>query len=270
MKNRKSYKVLFQLRWKNKWPSTLIFWGIHGNEVGGIQWAQEYTAVITAGKLEWILCNTPAIKAWKRFINKNLNRLFGRRMKYHNTSVYEFPLTEALESKMQSADFLLDLHNSSTEGSPLFLITEDMSVGKYFDVEYVCIGFSKIHQWWTDYYMNSCLEKIWVCLECGYLTDTPHDWLREQITNFLRYTQNIWEKPKEYYHQKFCRATHCHKTQKTFYGARDFGDFEAVKKWELIGRDGEKSIYAEKDGFVIWVRKKCTKGKEAFVFWEFL
>lgn len=60
--------------------------------------------------------------------------------------MYEFSLTQELESIMQNADFLLDIHNSNTEKSPLFLITEEMSVGKYFDVEYVCSGFSQIHQ----------------------------------------------------------------------------------------------------------------------------
>lgn len=57
-------------------------------------------------------------------------------------------------------------------------------------------------------------------------------------------------------------------TEQNFVLARDFLDFEAIKKEEVIGYDGGKAIVAPKDGVIIFPYNIESPNEDAFILGE--
>ena len=111
------------------------------------------------------------------------------------------------------------------------------------------------------------LGKIAICIECGFLGDPKSKNRGKKATlKFLKKAQVITWKLKKNEKQIFYKLTRLYKNREgKFKKAREFKDFEQLKKSELIVFDGKKKVYAKKRESIIFVRDKNQLGEECFI-----
>jgi predicted deacylase len=113
---------------KSNGKTLTVLGGVHGDEPCGviainrlISNIEQGDIQVVAGKLVCVpLVNAPARAQNIRFIDRNLNRIFGE----VDTSDTEGPLAEILKPVLEKTDFLLDIHSYMSGGAP-FVFAED-------------------------------------------------------------------------------------------------------------------------------------------------
>ena len=147
IQNIESRRVAGYLEGPAMGPILIILTGIHGNEPAGIEAAE--TFIEEAKKLQKRACGSivvlkghlQAIEAGKRFLDKDLNRMFKpETIKQAQNSQpgqpdylreYEelLPLTEAINeiAKLTDELYFLDCHTVSAESMPFISLTEEAS-----------------------------------------------------------------------------------------------------------------------------------------------
>lgn len=97
-------------------PALLLFGGIHGNEICGIEALHRLKSELESGALQLScgsvtlvpVCNPEAHRQDRRFVEENLNRIFTR---HDNPANYEQRLANELTVLVETHDALLDLHD---------------------------------------------------------------------------------------------------------------------------------------------------------------
>jgi len=242
--------------------------GVHGNEVCGVNAIRKLkdSLKIDAGELRLIIANPKAVENNVRYTEENLNRCFLDKQK--GTGSYEEKLAAKIMEHLRWADFCLDLHASNSKDSKPFVIVakKNLSYGSVLPIGIVVTGFEKFYKGGSGEYVDS-LGKIGVGVECGYLQDEKSTGIAEQCifsvlqtTGLVNSTDNINAGNKEIldlvfqYHNK-----------DEFVPVKEFSDFEPVKEGQLIGHDGKNEVKADRDGFIIFCRKRKAGYGESFV-----
>jgi hypothetical protein len=150
------------------------------------------------------------------------------------------------------------------------LISEDDSYSKYFDVNYVIKGFDTLHPWGSDGYMNWAWKK-WLCLECWSINSWKSLELeklaQKSLLNFLTLQGNIEWTVQTFAQKKSLIFTSIYKNiSRNFSFAREFRDFEQVKKWDTIAYDWTQVITAETDGYLLFCYTPQNIWEECFCF----
>lgn len=252
-------------------PTVLVLGGVHGDERGGIKLVRDLLSgknipAITKGKLIAALGNLAAIAADKRCLEHNMNRAFINAPDIACACV-ECSRAKELTTLLDEADILLDLHASFTPGTQPFLICERNAlpyVGA-MDMPNVCFGFDAVQPGGTDYYANR-IGKVGICVECGYLSEKAGVSIASNALASLLATMDMVGMPKPMVEKRCFQATCQYVSKENFTLRKPFEDFEAVKKGDVIGRDGHAEIRAPENGYVLFACNQREPRKESFVF----
>ncbi len=259
-------KSIIKINWEKTWKTTVIMTWVHGNERSGIDVFKKIlpTIKIYSWTVYFVLANPKAIEKNVRFVEKNMNRCFKKRIVWKS---YEEIRVKEIKKILNNADYLLDIHNTTNKISEPFLIWEEKQIAKYFPVKKFLSWIDDIQKWWSDGYMYN-RWKLWFCIESGSIYDKHWPWIAEiSIINFLKITGNIIWKPDILSQNQ----THlnCYKMYKSktnnFILAKKFKDFENIKKWEIIWYDWKNKIIADKNWAILFAHDSDQKWKECFV-----
>lgn len=268
------YNQVIELNGALPGPTVTILAGVHGNELPGIKAMLELLGnlpKITRGRLFLLFGNPRAIEANVRQTEQNLNRLFLDDLPANIQSSYEYQRAQMIKKYLNQSDICLDLHASSTPGSPIFAITEEpaFELTSQLPVSSIVSNIDPFEPGSTDGYMNN-RGKWGICVECGYLADMgAAELATETIWSLLRGLSMITEgnlvRAGGIKQTQF-RVTDIYKNKQTnFTLQRDFNDFERVEAGELIGRDGETEIAFERPFHVLFAVNRSAPGEECFL-----
>ena len=242
-------------------------WWVHGNEKTWVWVVQKFIdswRVPDRGELVFIIANEQAIAENIRYIDQDLNRCFG----IQNRGLWnERNLAKELETYIQEADYLLDIHNTTNPASEPFLICEYDSLCNLFDVDKSILWLDSLHPWWSDGYGNSIWCKS-VCLESWSIYDdlsSTIEWCEDQVLNFLKWVWNLTAEPTIYVPMRY-HFTVQYITKIDFKPLAWIKDFQEFEKWVYIWKDGDENVVAPFDGVCIFVYKKDSPNEEWFVY----
>lgn len=258
---------------KNPGKNTVILAGVHGNEICGIRALDNIIPKINIefGKITFIYANLEAIKQNKRFIEKNLNRCFFKKQPAEIEGTLEGRTAKEIMPYLDSADLLLDVHASYIKDSTPFVICDKKNVktAEIFNGEIVSYNWDPFEQGSTDYYMN-LQGKPGFCIECGYLGDSETQRIAENaITNFLIYSGNIIGDLLLRKDQRIIRIKSLYKnTEEKFKITRYFPDFEKFVERTLIGKEGNREVYADAGDIILFAQDNEKIGEECFLLGE--
>jgi len=249
--------------------TALIIAGIHGNERCGVEACENFLKdfEIQQGKLIVIYANKEAIARNTRCKEYNLNRCFLKQQPEAMAVSLEGRTAKALMPYLNEADVLLDLHASFSLESQPFVICDEKNVelAKIFSAEKVLTNIDAFHPGSTDAYMNN-QGKIAFCSECGYLGDEKATSVAEEaIRAFLQAREECFKNLPQRKQAVYKVVTLFRNTKEPFKMAREFKDFEELKEKTLIGYEGEKSIFGEKDDVLLFVRNAPSINEECFL-----
>lgn len=259
---------------KSKGKNVVVLVGVHGNEVCGVKAADFISPKlkVISGKVTFIYANLKAIKQNKRFVEENLNRCFLKIQPIKIENTLEGKTAREIIPYLDKADAMLDIHSSNTPESVPFVICDEQNVkrAEIFRADKVVCNIDPFHPGSIDGYMN-LQKKPGFCFECGCTKDPETQIVaQEAITNFLIYygciegelnpgnkTQEII-KIIDLYRNKYG----------PFKSKTIFGDFDKMKDKTLIGFDGSKEVFVDKDKMVLFVRDRHKLNEECFLIAE--
>lgn len=266
------YETIITLRGAKPGKTSVVLAGVHGNEVSGIMAFNSIIPQLSImnGAVTFIFGNPKAIASRTRFVEQNLNRLFKPKsqLSAEEVSSYEYGRAELIKEHLNSADTLLDIHNSFTPKSEPFVICENnaSAIAKILPVNKMVSGFDEVEPGGTDYYMNT-LGKQGLCLECGYFDDeTSHKIAEEGLLNFLGAQGHIDRDVGENSSLAVFRMHQLYKTKTdAFVLRKPFADFEFIAANQPIGQDGDEIISPDQDSIILFARDRNKTGEEAFL-----
>lgn len=268
MKTIKDISGIFIFDTKIKWPTIVIFWWIHWNEVAWVNVIEKFLNQLQNNEikiLKWKLIlaywNEEAIKIWKRQVKYNLNRLFKEEYFLKESDDYEIKRVKELKQILDKWDILLDIHSTSSESVP-FMFAEDfkdeVEVAKNIWPEKIIIWWEKISwsllSWDTNWYMHS-KWKIAFTLECWQHNSSNafNIWYNTSI-KLLEYFGMLKKSNSNSLVNKKIDLIEMYKIEVTktwkFKFINKIDNFSEIKKWELIWLDGGKKIIV-KENFII-------------------
>lgn len=250
-------------------PTLAIFAGVHGNELAGVLALQELLPhlTITKGTLFVAFANPPAIEAGVRMIGKNLNRCFFK--DNHGTEPEDVRARE-LMTVLDTCDALLDLHMFYDDHGKPFVICEDAAVdiAQKFDVDIISTNWSATEPGATDGYMHDN-GKIGICVECGPISqpEAYKAFAKKTIYQFLKHF-GMTDHPVSY----STKPKRIIKAQKTMYKTSEhftlsegFRNFDALKKGQVIAKDGATIHKANTGECIIFPHYNARLGEEAYI-----
>lgn len=270
-----SMKWLTAIEGKRPGKTVAIMAGVHGNEKCGIIAFEKIlpNLHVENGLVYFILGNLEAIVKCVRQIDTNLNRMFRPADLLSAKEQESYERKRALEIMpfLDESEALLDIHSSGSVMSTPFIICEppSFSISDIMDFPIVSYGWDALEPGTTDYYMNR-MEKIALCVECGYHEDPSSvDRAIQAIFDFLRATGNLRHQNYDKRNKRtreIIKVEYVYKTKIDFEPVKSFADFEFLESGEKIGRDGSEVVVAPYDGMIIFCRNRKGVGEEAFLF----
>lgn len=250
-----------------------IFSGIHGNELAGQMAVKKLkeNLELTSGTVYLVEANDEAIRENKRFVNKNLNRLFVRGKK---KEVREDEIAEELMNLLDNCDALLDLHsyNDEIENRTVFAICEEngLNLVKTLEIKTAITGFTAMQEGGTDGYMNRN-GKIGVCVELGSINISEEmSVLGEKIAKqFLSYFKLI-EKVGESSSEKTildAKMMYRKNTNKMVF-TKNYKTFDEIPANTVFATDGNLELKTKNDSVILFPNATYDIGTEAFILAE--
>lgn len=255
---------------KDPGKTAIILAGVHGNEICGVKAFDKLIPQleIESGKVIFIYANLEAIKQDKRQIDFNLNRCLLNVQPENIVNTLEGKTAREIIPYLNAADSMLDIHASFTKDSIPFVICGEKQIeyAKIFDAEIASFNWDEFEPGSTDYFMN-IQGKPGFGFECGYREDPKTQETAEKaVIKFLVYNGNIKGQLDKKEKQRVLRIKSIYKNKNSqFKIARYFADFEKLEERTLIGKDGDKGVYGDKDDILIFVTEREEINKECFL-----
>ena len=115
---------VIELVGEKRGTTSVILAGVHGDETCGLEAFKKLLPEleIEAGRVFFIYANPLAIKAGKRFIEANLNRMLKNEnlITTKEKNSYEYNRAKFLKIYLNQAEALLDIHSSSNNQAGVF------------------------------------------------------------------------------------------------------------------------------------------------------
>ena len=133
-----------------KGPNMLIFGGIHGNEPSGVYAIEKLVSDLISNQIQLIrgsltlaIGNLQALKINKRYVDRDMNRMFLDQNFDQFSDSVEFERVKFLKSLFEGKDVFLDLHSASSKSYD-FLISEPecLDLASKLNASYVLTGWS--------------------------------------------------------------------------------------------------------------------------------
>lgn len=266
-------------------PSLTVLAGVHGNELPGIlalRRLMRRPPKLRCGRLTMLFGNPRAILLGRRQTEQNLNRLLRDDLNRSQRRSYEYERACLIRQYLDNSDICLDLHASSTPGSPVFAISEPpaFQLLTRLPVRKAVTNIDPFEPGSTDGYMNS-RGKLGICVECGYLGDKAAADLAElcvwnlletlgmlervpQRSRYLGFAQRdrqiSWKKLELY------TVTGIYKNQaRGFRLTRAYRDFQPVSPNEIIAKDGDLPVSFAYPFHVLFAQNQDQPGQECFL-----
>lgn len=248
----------------------VIMAGVHGNEVCGVKAFDDLIPKINIekGKVTFIYANLEAYKQNKRQVEYNLNRCFLDNQLEEMQNTLEGKTAKEIIPYLKEADVLLDIHSSKTSDNLKFLICEEdcLDLIDSLTPNKVILGIDKVQKGGSDGYMFNH-GKPGICVECGlHETEESLERAKHSILNFLKKVGAISGEAEKFPEKDIFRVDYMYNNK---YGKfvlnKEFKDFEKVAKDALIGYDGNKEIYFEEEGYILFPYQPEEIGNECFV-----
>lgn len=261
-------------------PTVTIIGSIHGNEKIGALAINKLKKLIKKeavfGKIHLIFGNPYAYKKNKRFLRHDMNRLF-------KPSGVELGKKPSLEQKrafkiskiLDKTDFMLDIHSTQKPSVPFVyckLSPRHLAFAQIFETEFI-VGPAKGAKITslnacTDDYVNS-RGGIGITYESGWNQDLKVlNRVVQKTKVFLKRTlRSSIKKRSPHAAGLACVLIDLYKEiipkTKTFGLAKDFRNFDFIKKGGLIACDGNRKITAKQDSYIIFPKTQFIIGKPA-------
>lgn len=249
-------------------PTVAIFAGVHGNERAGVYALKELieTLTIKSGKVFLVFANPPAIKSNVRMLEKNLNRCF---YKGNDGNAWEDVRARQLMSLLDKCDALLDLHMFYDEGEPFIICENDsIEIAKIFDVSIISTNWTEVEPGGTDGYMHK-MGKVGICLECGPISKSKEcaPYAKNAVYQLLAYYKIIEEDIKHSSIDKtIVKAEKAiYKSSNAFKLLPGFKNFDQLSEGQVIAKDGDISLVANKNQCIIFPHYNARVDEEAYI-----
>lgn len=267
---------VIELTGKEGGATSMVLVGVHGDETCGVEVLRELlpSLEIDKGRVFIGYGNPPAIAAKKRFLEKNLNRMFvsDDKLSPEDVRSYEYKRAQYLKPYLEKADAVLDIHSNPWKEKQTFAICEANAtdIAQFLPTNLLVSGFDAVEPGGVDYYMNS-IGKIGVCFECGYLDDEhSRRAAREAIVAFLKARGHIQNDLIQQLQSRVHIFYKGFSKTNSFKLARPFLNFERIAQGEVIGKDGAEVLVAPKDSVILFARNGFSVGSEIFLLGEVL
>jgi len=250
--------------------TAVVLAGVHGNERLNVQLFDRIIPKIKIdkGKVIFIYANLKAIQENKRFIEFNLNRAFRNNLGDKDKEKLEARTAREIIPYLNEADCLLDLHASNSKDSKSFVICQlhSFEFAKAIPCELITSNLEEFEPGSTVHWMN-LQGKTAMGFEAGYLEDPESEKRSEgALMNFLIKAESIKGKIGYTPDKKFLKIIFLYKNKEApFIKSREFADFEKLKEKTLIGKEGNKEVYAEAGDIMLFVRDRDELNEECFL-----
>lgn len=270
-------RVLFDIKGQNKGPTIVFFGGIHGNEPAGIFALETVLSKLetknVGGSIYAISGNLKALKEGKRYINKDLNRLWTQKdidallqsrslVSEHHEQLEIYNLIHEILLKNKGPFYFIDLHTTSSKTLP-FITINDAIINRKFSEQFpvpIVLGIEEYLQGPLLSYINT-LGYVSLGFESG-----QHN-SKNAISNCVAFINLVLKQTKVVPHldfdknyktlkiaaqsiDKFFEIAYLHRIENidSFDILPAFKSFERIKKGELIAKHNNKEITARYSG----------------------
>ncbi|MEZ4797001.1 MAG: succinylglutamate desuccinylase/aspartoacylase family protein [Flavobacteriaceae bacterium] len=271
-------RILFKIKGeKNKGSTVVFFAGIHGNEPAGIFALEAVLGKLNhknvKGNIYAISGNLKAIKEGKRYINKDLNRLWTQKdidsllqshslVSEHQEQLEIYNLIHEILSDNQGPFYFIDLHTTSSKTLP-FITINDAIINRKFSEQFpvpIVLGIEEYLQGPLLSYINT-LGYVSLGFESG-----QHN-SKSSISNSIAFINLVLKqtnivsnidnnehfktlKKSAYNVDSFFEIAYLHRIEDSdnFDMLPAFKSFERIKKGELIAKHNNKEITATHTG----------------------
>jgi succinylglutamate desuccinylase len=288
-------RILGKIEGTKPGPTVVFFGGIHGNETSGVFALKDALAGINntyvSGTIYGIAGSLTALKAHKRYIEDDLNRLWTKQQiqnilsKAHvNEDEAELVelntiLNEILE-KHKPPFYFVDLHTTSSKTLP-FITINDALINRKFSEQFpvpIVLGIEEYLNGPLLSYINQ-LGYVSLGFESGqhddfvaitnsiafvYLTLVYSGVLKQEaVINFSKYYEQLKQQSNNT--KQVFEVVYLHKIQKNerFKMLNGFKSFETIKKGTLLAISNTKEIESRYNGN-IFMPLYQQKGAEGF------
>ncbi len=128
--------------------------GVHGNELLGIYLVKSLLQEplhFPDLHIDFLLANPKAIKECRRYIDRDLNRSFGKEALSVDSHIYEYERAKVVKSRLEKCDFLIDLHTTTANMGITIVLSKDdphsNNLAKILALEYEDV---KILRWFSN------------------------------------------------------------------------------------------------------------------------
>lgn len=257
-------------------PTVVVFGGIHGNELTGIEVVNKMREEINSDRLRikrgtvyLILGNPRAIACNTRGSadHIDLNRCFKHDVLEQQDESYECQRAKEIAQILADADISIDLHATNKPSVPFLCCAVDEAhhkIYRWFDCDRVLTDPNYIlggESVTTDEFTDLC-GGIGICYETGMAEDLNRiDEVMNDVMNVLRDQQMIEtysltlspareEKMRSIY--ELVSAINLTEAGFRYADDRGAGSFEEFKQGDVIGYVGEEPIIVAFDGVIVF------------------
>ena len=270
-------RILYNIKGLNNGPTVVFFGGIHGNEPAGIFALQSVfsnlDSSIVNGNIYAISGNLKALKEGKRYITKDLNRVWTEEdikslleinsiVSEHEEQLELYNLLNEIIERNKGPFYFIDLHTTSSKTIP-FITINDAVINRKFSKQFpvpIVLGIEEYLNGPLLSYVNT-LGYVSLGFESG-----QHD-SKEAITNSISFINLVLKQTNsipdngvsEHYNYlkesakevtEFFEVTYLHriKNNDNFEILPSFKSFEKIKRGELIAKHNNEEIVAKHSG----------------------
>jgi succinylglutamate desuccinylase len=285
-------RILFEIKGKNNGPTIVFFGGIHGNEPAGGFGLKSVLSKLDErdvnGSIYAISGNLKALKERKRFINKDLNRLWTQEeidsllqsfslVSEHHEQLEIYNLLHDIILKNDGPFYFIDLHTTSSKTLP-FITINDSIINRKFSQQFpvpIVLGIEEYLQGPLLSYINT-MGFVSLGFESGQHDNKKAIYNSIAFINLVLQNTNVVKRINTQEHFDFLQESakklseifeviylHRISDSDVFEILPAFKSFEAIKKGELIALHNGQEIVSKYSGNIFMPLYQKI-GKEGF------
>ena len=248
-----------------------IFAGIHGNEKVGVLALERLNKEleVKSGAVYLVYANPQAIEANKRFLQKNINRLFSQNSIQNEGDSYEDIRAQELMRVLDECDAVLDIHSYNSETGEQFAFCEPNGYDIIKKMDFpIIVSRNKPDPKFPSTTVMGYMNKtgVGICIECGTSNRAEQfvDLALKSSYQFLQYFGNIdTEVPYDNLKQQFIKNDRMlYKKNEAFRFVKDFKDFEPLPSNKPFAYDGDEPLIAGENECIFFPRPNVPIGGE--------
>lgn len=270
---------IISIKGKKNGPQTVILGSSHGNERIGAAIIKRLALTLHAkdlkGTLHLILGNPKAYQANKRFIDTDLNRLFGENFSLLKNGAGNYEEKRAMEIApfLAQADYLLDIHSTIKPSVPFVyteITKEHLKLAHLFDTKFIVSAS-------LDFQPRELVSSAdnFVDQHGGIGLTYESGWHKDASVFKM-----VLEKTKQYLHEIGMIEYGAYNNKKNipqhlviyskitvqtadFKFKKDYMNFDSVKKGQTLAKNAKESLKAPENSFIIFPKKDLQIGNTA-------